>query len=98
MRRASVSRIGVSLTRFQQGGSPLPALALKVAQTQTTIRQILANALGCAASWRHPIHSRDNMTDGSVPELSPPTNEVYGIFAGPVDQGAVARIANAAAI
>ena len=38
------------------------------------------------------------MTDASVPQESQPTNEVYGIFAGPVDQPAVGRVANAAAI
>ena len=38
------------------------------------------------------------MADSSVSQPTPPPNEVYGIFAGPVDQGAVARIGNAMAI
>jgi ATP-dependent Clp protease, protease subunit len=38
------------------------------------------------------------MTDTSVPQPAQPANEVYGIFAGPIDQAAVARIGNAIAI
>ncbi|MCK1467840.1 ATP-dependent Clp protease proteolytic subunit [Bradyrhizobium sp. CW10] len=38
------------------------------------------------------------MTDGPGTQSPQPPNEVYGLFAGPIDQMAVARIANAAAI
>lgn len=38
------------------------------------------------------------MADCPVPKLPQPSNEVYGIFAGPIDQLAVGRIANTAAI
>ena len=38
------------------------------------------------------------MADSPVPKPSQPSNEVYGVFAGPIDQSAVGRIANAAAI
>jgi ATP-dependent Clp protease protease subunit len=38
------------------------------------------------------------MADSPVPKPPQPSNEVYGVFAGPIDQLAVGRIANAAAI
>jgi ATP-dependent Clp protease, protease subunit len=38
------------------------------------------------------------MTDTSDAQAGQPPNEVFGIFAGPVDQAAVSRIGNAAAI
>jgi ATP-dependent Clp protease protease subunit len=38
------------------------------------------------------------MTDSPIPQPAQPPNEVYGIFAGPIDQSAVARIGNAMAI
>jgi ATP-dependent Clp protease protease subunit len=38
------------------------------------------------------------MTDAAEPQAAQPPNEVYGIFAGPIDQGAVSRVGNAAAI
>jgi ATP-dependent protease ClpP protease subunit len=38
------------------------------------------------------------MTDGPVTQQAQPPNEVYGIFAGPIDQLAVGRLANAAAV
>jgi ATP-dependent protease ClpP protease subunit len=38
------------------------------------------------------------MTDTSMTQPTQPPNEVYGVFAGFVDQAAVARVANAAAI
>jgi len=38
------------------------------------------------------------MADSPVAQPPQPSNEVYGVFAGPVDQLAVGRIANAAAI
>ena len=38
------------------------------------------------------------MTDATVTQAPPPTNEIYGIFAGAVDQAAVSRVGNAVAI
>lgn len=38
------------------------------------------------------------MSDSPVPQQAKPLNEVYGLFAGNIDQAAVARIGNAAAI
>jgi ATP-dependent Clp protease, protease subunit len=44
------------------------------------------------------VHEPNDMTDTSVTQQAQAPNEVYGIFAGPIDQAAVGRIANAAAI
>ncbi|WP_426418369.1 ATP-dependent Clp protease proteolytic subunit [Bradyrhizobium genosp. A] len=38
------------------------------------------------------------MTDTAEPQAAQPPNEVYGIFAGPIDQAAVSRVGNAAAV
>lgn len=38
------------------------------------------------------------MTDSAIPAPAKPDNEIYGIFAGPIDQAAVARVANGAAV
>lgn len=38
------------------------------------------------------------MTNGPVPEQTQPTNEVHGVFVGPIDQLCVGRIANALAV
>lgn len=38
------------------------------------------------------------MTDSAIPVPPKPSNEVHGLFAGPIDQAALARIGNAAAI
>ncbi len=38
------------------------------------------------------------MTNSAISQQPKPSNEVYGIFAGPIDQLNVGRLANAAAI